>query len=161
LGSSSRSITGSSPLHQQLAQRGRADPLQGHRARDQAWLDADQFAAVELHFQHLVRVVDLGERQRDRRAAVADAVLAVDLLRLVQMAQGNVADGLVEQLAGRASALPMIRLRSESSEMLPPAMCAWLMAISAWSFLRFFARRDQLLVHLGDALQVVVPSAGR
>lgn len=36
-------------------------------------------------------------------------------------------------------------------------MCAWLMAISAWSFLRFFLRGgDQLLVHLGDALQVVV-----
>lgn len=30
------------------------------------------------------------------------------------------------------------------------------MAISAWSFLRFLRGGDQLLVHLGDALQVVI-----
>jgi hypothetical protein len=103
-------------------------------ARGSARLDADQSFAVEGHVQNLVLVADFGERQRNRRAAVANALFAVDLLRLVQMAEGNVADALSNSLAGSASALPMIRLRSESSDTEPPAMCAWLMAISAWPF---------------------------
>ncbi len=46
-------------------------------------------------------VADFGKRQRDRRAAVADALLAVDLLRLVQVAQGHVADVRAEQAGGQ------------------------------------------------------------
>ena len=40
------------------------------------------------------------------------------------------------EIAAWCLALPMIKLRSESSETEPPAMCAWLMAISAWPGLR-------------------------
>ncbi len=47
-----------------------------------------------------MRVIHLGEGQRQRRAAIADARLAGDLLRLVQVAEGDIGDGLGKQ-AGR------------------------------------------------------------
>ena len=46
-------------------------------------------------------IADLRERQRNGRAAVANALLAVDLLWLVQMPQGDVADGRPEQAGGQ------------------------------------------------------------
>ncbi|MNG90487.1 hypothetical protein D3C79_493810 [compost metagenome] len=144
-------------LLQQLAQRCRAHPLQGHGAWYGAWLDADQAVAVQLHFQDLVRVVDFGERQRDWRAAVADAFFAVDLLRLVQVAQGDVADGLVEQLgrqrlgvADDQAALGVLRHRATGHVRVADGD-------QRLVFLAFLqGGGDQLLVHLGDALQVIV-----
>lgn len=69
-------------------------------------------------------VANLGKRQWNRRAAVANALFAIDLLRLVQMAEGNIADGFVEQagrqrlgIADDQAALGVFRYR-------PPAMCA-------------------------------------
>lgn len=47
-----------------------------------------------------MRVVHLGKGQRQRRAAVADARLPGDLLRLVQVAEGDVGDRFGKQ-AGR------------------------------------------------------------
>ncbi len=75
--------------------------MQIHRAWYQAGFDADQLLAVEDDIEDLVLVADLRKRQRDRRAAVADALFAVDLLRFVQMAQGDVADAGIEQAGGQ------------------------------------------------------------
>jgi len=76
-------------------------PLQVDRARYQERFDADQSFALERHVENLVFVADLGKRQRDRRATVANAFFAVHLLRLVQVAEGNIADTFVEQVGGQ------------------------------------------------------------
>ncbi len=83
-----------------LGQRGAADADHLHRTRHRQAVDLFQGLAIELDEQHLVQVIDLREGQRQWRAAIADARLPGDLLRLVQVAEGDVGDGLGKQ-AGR------------------------------------------------------------
>jgi hypothetical protein len=131
--------------------------LQVDRTRDQDRLYADQSFALEHHVENLVLVADFGKRQRNRRATVANALFAIDLLRLVQMAEGHIADTFVEQfrrqclsVADDQAALGVFRHRATGH------VC---MADSNQR-LAFFAfgvsRRDQPFMDLADTVQVVV-----
>ncbi|MNQ98732.1 hypothetical protein D3C85_1144370 [compost metagenome] len=104
-----------------------------------------------------MRVVDLGERQRQRRAAVADARLPGDLLRFVQVAEGDVGDRFGEQ-AGRQRlgvadddvALGVLGHRGPGHvRMADGDQCLIGRALR-------FGGGDQLAVHLVDAGQIVV-----
>ena len=144
-------------LQQNLGQRRRADALQIDRARDQFRLDADQGFTLEDHIENLMLITDFGERQRNRRAAVADALLAVDLLRLVQMAEGDITDAFAEQAGGQRfgiaddqAALGILRHRApghvrvaDRDQRLPGLTLG-------------IRRRDQPFMHLTDAAQIVV-----
>src|SRR5471032_3523767 len=87
-------------LQEDFRQWRSADALQIDRPRDQYRFDADQGLAIEGDVENLMLIVDLGERQRNRRAAVANAFLTVDLLRLVQVTEGHIADAWPEQAGG-------------------------------------------------------------
>ncbi|MNP46190.1 hypothetical protein D3C76_1401700 [compost metagenome] len=102
-------------------------------------------------------IADLGERQRNRRAAVADALLAVDLLRLVQVTEGDVADARPEQAGGQGfgiaddqAALGVFRHRAAGHVCVADGdQC---LARLAFGIGRF----DQPFVNLTDPAQVVV-----
>ena len=63
-------------------------------------LDARECLVFESDLQHAVTVIDLGEVHRQRRAAIADTLLAAHALRTMQVAERHIGDVVGEQ-AGR------------------------------------------------------------
>ncbi|MNI55155.1 hypothetical protein D3C73_1100860 [compost metagenome] len=131
--------------------------MQVDGAGDQLGFDADQFIAVELNVEDLVFVGDFGKGQRDWRAAVANPRFAVDLLRLVQVTQGDIADARPEQAGGQGfgvaddqAALGVFRHRTAGHvRMADGDQC---LAGQPFGIGRF----NQPFVNLADAAQIVV-----
>ncbi|UUZ48067.1 hypothetical protein LP420_34650 [Massilia sp. B-10] len=66
------------------------------RARHHQRRDRTGGAAIEVDPQHLVLVIHFRERERQGAAAVAQMFLLADALGKVQVAEGGVGDGGVE-----------------------------------------------------------------
>ena len=148
-------------LGEDVSQRQRADPLQVDRTGDQQRLNADQGFAFEGDVENLVLVADFRERQRDRRAAVADAIFAVDPLRFVQMAQGHIADIGAEEAGGQGfgiaddqAALGVFADRAARHM----GMADGDQGLARLAF--GVGGCDQPFMHLADAAQVVIAQVG-
>ena len=111
----------------------------------------------ELDVENLVLIANLGERQRNRRAAVADALFTIDLLRLVQVTEGDVTDARPEQAGGQRfgvaddqAALGVFRHRTAGHVRVADSdqRLTWF-ALGIGGF-------DQPFVNLTDTAQVVV-----
>ena len=104
-----------------------------------------------------MRIIDLAKRQRQRRAAIANALLARDLLRLVQVAEGDVGDGLGKQtgwqrfgVADDDIAFRIFRYRTARHVRVAHG------DQRLTGLALRFGRGDQVLMHVADAGHVVL-----
>lgn len=86
---------------ERLAKRRGADAQQFHRAWHRKTLYILQALTFQGDEEDLVAIVHFGEGQRQRRAAIANALLSGDFLWLMQMTEGYVGDLLRKQAGGQ------------------------------------------------------------
>lgn len=84
-----------------LAKRRGADAQQFHRAWHRETLYILQALTFQGDEEDLVAIVHFGEGQRQRRPAIANALLSGDFLWLMQMTEGYVGDLLRKQAGGQ------------------------------------------------------------
>jgi len=131
--------------------------LQVDGAGDQDRFAAHQPFALERHVENLVLVADFGEGQGYRRAAVANALLAIDLLRLVQMAEGHIRHASVEQCGGQRLGITDDQAAFGVFGHRPTGHVRMADGYQCLAFVALgIGGCDQPFMHLADAAQVII-----